>query len=158
MAPLLTSARRTIALSFTASGRATRSEVLAYGVFVLAISFPILVICGFVLPYEQRRLVDLGLTVLATLPAVALLIRRLHDQARGASWALPAIAAFLCWAARTAAGYAMGPSARSQFDQLIWPLDWLLTVANLLTIALLLLPGTKGSNAFGPDPRQLPAD
>ena len=154
MAPPPTSFRATIAKSFVFAGRATRTEVLSFGLAVVMISMPILILCGLLLPYDQRRLIDLGLTVLASVPAFALLVRRLHDQGRTGVWAWPAALVFLVWAARTAAGYAIGASAASQIDRLIWPLDWLLTLANLLTIVLLLMPGTKDDNAFGPDPRQ----
>ena len=60
---------------------------------------------------------------------------------------------FAVWLARTVISYTLGMGARLSFDSWTWLLDWLVILANLTSVLLALLPGTKGPNRFGADPR-----
>ena len=152
--PRPTSARRTVALSFTFQGRATRTELASYilsAVFVtLAVSFATALFAS----YPVRALVSDGLTVLLAIPVLALLVRRLHDQDRSGKLVWLAIFAFAVWLVRMVIANVAGMDARIAFDRMTWLLDWAAIFANLAAVILAILPGTAGPNRFGPDPRQ----
>jgi uncharacterized membrane protein YhaH (DUF805 family) len=147
------SARRTLRDSFTFTGRATRSEFASFVLAAVLLAAGVSFTTGLALPYETRNLIGNVLAVLLAIPAPALLIRRFHDQDRTGRWVLLAVFAFAFWAVRAAVSQVLGYDARMTLDTWIWPLDWLITLANIATILLIILPGTKGLNRFGPDPR-----
>jgi uncharacterized membrane protein YhaH (DUF805 family) len=152
--PQPTSARRTVALTFTLRGRANRTELASYilsAVFVtLAVSFA----AALFTPYPVRAMVSDGLTVLLAIPVPALLVRRLHDQDRSGHLVWLAVFAFGVWLIRTVIANTLGTDARIGFDRMTWLLDWAVIFANLGAVILAILPGTSGPNRFGPDPRQ----
>lgn len=148
------SARRTVALSFTFAGRASRSELVSY---VLAAAFATLLVSfatALFLDYELRSLVRYGLAIALAIPVPALLVRRLHDLNRSGQLAWLALPAVLHWATRTAISASSGIEGRIAFDKWTWPIDWIVILANLALVILIALPGTPGSNRFGPDPRR----
>lgn len=152
--PLAPSAWRTIALSFTFHGRATRTELVSYvfsaAVVTLAVSFA----TALVAPYAIRALVSDGLTALFAIPVPALLVRRMHDQDRSGGLVWLAALGFALWLARTGIALAAGLDARLAFDRLVGMIDWAVILANLIMIILAILPGTAGSNRFGLNQRQ----
>lgn len=152
--PQPTSARRTVAQSFTLHGRATRTELASYvlsAVFVtLAVSFATALFA----PYPVRALVSDALTLVLAIPVPALLVRRMHDQDRSGRLVWLAVFGFAVWLARTGISAALGTDARIGFDRVMWLLDWAVILANLGAVILAILPGTPGINRFGPDPRQ----
>ena len=146
--PLL-AVRRTLAFA----GRSSRSELIAYLFASLLVSVPVSFVTGLLLPHDQHRLIMNGLTVLLAVPLPALLVRRLHDSGRSGAWVWLAVLVFAVWLARTVIAYTLGMGARLSFDSWTWLLDWLVILANLTSVLLALLPGTKGPNRFGADPR-----
>ncbi len=145
--------RRVAGGTFRLRGRARRTDVLSYAVFALwlvplALSLGEL-LSGYAIPREG----DLGIGVLLALPFLTLFVRRCHDSGRGGRWVwllLPCLALPL---ARGIAGLSGGIGANLQLDRFIWPLDWLAIATNLAAVALCLIPGTPGPNAYGDDPR-----
>lgn len=148
------SAWRTAASAARFTGRATRSEMAAYVIAALLVSVPVSFLTGLLLPYAQHLLATNVVTVLLALPVPALLVRRYHDAGRSGRWVWLAVGVFALWLARTVLAATLGPDAREQFDRVAWLLDWAVLVANLVTVLLVLLPGTAGPNRFGDDPRQ----
>jgi uncharacterized membrane protein YhaH (DUF805 family) len=151
--PPPTSARRTYREALRFSGRSTRTELLSYVLAALLISIPISVVTGLTLPFEQHQSIDTALALLIAIPVPALLVRRCHDSGRTGRWVWLAALGFIAWAARTAIAQFAGIETRIAVDRFIWPIDWLIVLANLTIIVIALLPGTAGPNRFGPDPR-----
>ncbi len=149
MRPLLAVRR-----SFEFAGRSSRSELIAYLFASLLVSVPVSFVTGLVLLHNPHWMTMNALTVLLALPVPALLVRRLHDSGRSGAWVWLAVLVFAVWLTRTVISFRLGLDARRSFDSWTWLVDWLVIVANLATVLLALLPGTKGLNRFGADPRQ----
>ena len=151
--PAPTSARRTLALSFTLQGRATRTELASYILSAVLITLAVSFATALFAPYPVRALVSDGLTVLLAIPVPALLVRRLHDQGRSGKLVWLAVFAFAVWLVRTVIANTLGLEARIGFDRLTWLVDWAVIFANLGAVILAIMPGSSGPNRFGPDPR-----
>lgn len=143
----------TVAKSFRLAGRATRSEVASYVLAALLLSMAIWFAGIFLVPDQLSWLVGNAFTALLAIPVPALLVRRLHDQSRSGQWVWLAVFSFAVWALRALVAGLQGYEARIALDRIIWPLDWLVVLANLAMIVLVALPGSPGPNQFGPDPR-----
>lgn len=152
-APPPTSARLTVAKSLSFTGRATRSEVASYALAALMLSLLMWFAGMFFIPDQWNGLVENAFTALLAIPVPALLVRRMHDQGRRGRWVWLAVFSFAVWALRALVAGIQGYEARIALDQVIWPLDWLVILANLAVIVLIALPGSTGPNQFGPDPR-----
>lgn len=152
--PPPTSARRTIALTLTLQGRATRTELASYILSAVLITLALSFAAALFAPYAVRAMVSDGLTVLLAIPIAALLVRRLHDQGRSGKLVWLAVFSFAVWLVRTIVSYTTAMDFRIGLDRMIWPVDWLVILANLAAVILAILPGTPGTNQYGPDPRQ----
>ncbi len=152
--PAPTSARRTFALAFTFSGRATRTELASYILSAILLTLAASFAAALLTEYQTRALVSDVLTVLLAIPVPALLVRRLHDQDRTGKLAWLAAFSFTVWLVRMILSYTTAMDVRIGLDRMIWPIDWLVILANLGAVILAILPGTPGPNRFGPDPRQ----
>ncbi len=141
--------RRTFALA----GRATRGELISYLFASLLLSVPVSFVTGLVLNHDAHMLAGNAVTLLLALPVPALLVRRFHDSGRSGAWVWLAVLSFTVWLARTAISAAWGMNARLSVDGWTWLVDWAVIIANLATIMLAMLPGTKGPNSYGPNPR-----
>lgn len=152
--PAQISVQRTIALAFTMQGRATRTELAVYTLVAVVITLAVSFITALLAPYSVRALVSDGLSVLLAIPVPALLVRRLHDQGRSGSLTWLAVFAFAVWLVRAIIARTLGMDARIEFDSAAWIVDWAVILANLGAVIFAILPGTRGTNRFGPDPRQ----
>ena len=139
--------------TFALAGRATRSDLISYLFASLLLSVPVSFITGLALTHDAHMLASNAVTLLLALPVPALLVRRFHDSGRGGAWVWLAVLSFSIWLARTAISAAWGMNARLSFDGWTWLVDWAVIIANLATIMLALLPGSKGPNRYGPNPR-----
>lgn len=130
-------------------GRAPRAE---YWWFCLLLAAGRL-ICG-----QIDRLADTGVgfsiafSLAMALPSFAVTVRRLHDTGRSGWWLMSFV---LAWVAVSLIGFLLGtmdnPSESIAFTAgMAILLIMLGTVASLL--ALMVLPGTRHANRFGPDP------
>lgn len=144
---------QTVRRSFSLAGRSTRSELIGYLFAGLLVSVPVSFVTGLTLTHDAHVLVGNIITVLLALPLPALLVRRFHDGGRSGAWVWLAVLGFTIWLARAVISATLGMNARLSFDAWTWLIDWLVIVANLATVMLALLPGTAGTNRFGPDPR-----
>ena len=145
---------QTIRRAYAFRGRSTRSELIAYLFATLLVSVPVSFVTGLTLTHPFHLLTANVLTVLLALPLPALLVRRLHDCGRCGAWVWLAVFGFAVWLARTLISARLGLGARLSFDSWTWLLDWVVILANLASVLLALLPGSKGPNRFGADPRQ----
>ena len=88
-----------------------------------------------------RGILWLGLMI----PGLAVAIRRLHDSDRVGWWVLLPVAPFLYWILALAGGF----YSESHFPFVLGAV----IVAPLAFLVLMGLPGTRGPNRFGPDPK-----
>ena len=109
------------------------------------------------MPYPVHHLVGNALDALLIMPVPALLARRCHDHGRSGHWAWLAVLALAVGAARNLVSALYGIETRIEVDRFIWPIDWAIILGNLALLALVLFPGTRGPNAYGPDPRSAAA-
>lgn len=136
----------TIKSSFDFTGRARRTEVLLYHIFTALIGVVLGFVGSVVLPQAIAGPLIALVQLIAFVPMAALFARRLHDQSRSNFWLviLPVGIGFNYFRHELVeAGSTMNLS---------YNLAYIATVILLLT--LLYRPGTKGPNAYGPDPRQ----
>jgi uncharacterized membrane protein YhaH (DUF805 family) len=144
---------RTLRRTVDFSGRSQRTEAVYYWIAAYAV----VLLLGFTIslgsPFDSPYAAD-ALDVLLSIPMVALLVRRLHDQDRpgwpavilpiSIALGLIDLAHWAQWDPRQAIAYReSGPH----------PLQWLQAAAGLATLVLFLLPGTEGANRYGGDPR-----
>jgi uncharacterized membrane protein YhaH (DUF805 family) len=139
--------------SFALTGRATRSELISYLFASLLLSVPLSFVTGLALTHVAHMLAGNAVTLLLALPVPALLVRRFHDSGRSGAWVWLAVLGFTIWLARTAISATWGMDARLSFDSWTWVIDWAVIMSNLASVLLALLPGTKGPNRYGTDPR-----
>ncbi len=138
--------------SFDYSGRSRRMEYWSYALF----AFVLMNIFGYIETKLGWRGPDaaggrdgslLGSIMLVTLavPGLAVAVRRLHDSGRAGWWlALPA-APILFWIVALIGGF--------NSPALFTPVLVAILVAPLLIVAFMCLPGTRGPNRFGSDPK-----
>ncbi len=139
--------------SFDYSGRSRRREYWTYALF----AFVLINIVSFIetkLGWRgpeatgDREGTLPGTIVFVTLavPGLAVAVRRLHDSGRSAWWlALPA-APILFWI--------VALIGRFNSPGLFQPVLVAIVASPLVLIVFLLLPGTRGPNRFGPDPKE----
>jgi uncharacterized membrane protein YhaH (DUF805 family) len=156
-ASLFSFAWKTARRSLDPSGRASRSEVAHYVIAALLITFPVSLLTRIAMPYPVHHLVGNALDALLIMPVPALLARRCHDHGRSGHWAWLAVLALAVGAARNLVSALYGIETRIEVDRFIWPIDWAIILGNLALLALVLFPGTRGPNAYGPDPRSAAA-
>ncbi len=141
------------------AGGSTRSEMLAFlFVGMLANAFRVE---GLHDPFGPPSAVEIGWAVIWNFPAIALTVRRLHDQGRSAWWMLIHVAAIATWAIAMLLPQGSGGP---QFTLLLWsahpasPLASILLgiISSALILAMIILdflPGRPDRNRYGPDPR-----
>ncbi|MBB3981487.1 uncharacterized membrane protein YhaH (DUF805 family) [Sphingobium fontiphilum] len=136
----------TIKSSFAFTGRARRTEVLLYHIFSALAGVVLGFVGGVVLPQAIAGPLIALFQLIAFVPMVALFARRLHDQSRSNFWLiiLPIGVGLSHFQ-----GQFCGTTA--VFTR-VYNLAHIAVV--ILLLALLYWPGTKGPNAYGPDPRQ----
>lgn len=88
-----------------------------------------------------RAIVLLGLMI----PGLAVSVRRLHDSDRAGWWLLLPVAPLLIVIAGVIGGF--------DSDALFWPAAATGVGGPLVLLGLMCIPGTRGPNRFGADPR-----
>jgi uncharacterized membrane protein YhaH (DUF805 family) len=134
---------------FDYSGRSRRREYWTYAL----LTFVILAVVGAIedeLTYVYSRREDSplsGILVLGLMvPGLAVSVRRLHDSDRAGWWLALPMAPVLFWAIALIAGFGS--------DSLFKPVLVAMILSPLVVLALMCVPGTRGPNRFGPDPKQ----
>lgn len=143
----------TLRSAFAFSGRSTRTEIVIYYLGCLFLSMLASLFLLVVPDYEARRLANKGIEIALVLPAIALFARRMHDQARTGWWALLPVAVYTYSTALGFLASAQGTASRIAFEKAIRQLDLIPFFATLAVLALIAMPGTRGPNRFGDDPR-----
>lgn len=139
--------------TFRPNGRAVRSDLVIYGATVIVVNLIVSFIAGLTLTFESAALVKDIFALLVLIPVPALLVRRLQDSGKRATWLWLGFPAIGLWIARSAVVLQWGTDSSVEFGKMTWPFDWLAILSNIALLALLALPGTIGSNRFGDDPR-----
>ena len=144
---------RTIRSSLDRSGCSDVAELAHYVLCAVLFHLAVGLVLMLALEAPTQAIARDVLLVAYFIPVPALMIRRLHDQERSAAWVWLAVPGIALWLIRKTLSLAPESALPFGIDQIAWPLDWFGGLANLVLIVLLLLPGTKGPNRFGPDPR-----
>lgn len=144
--------------TFDYAGRAPRVEVfacivLSQGAFLL-VAWPMAWFAPDPVPEPVeawgRYIIQLALA----LPALSLMVRRLHDLGLSGRWGLILLIIAMRTFALDLLALLAGWQARSVTESVLAYADWLLFLPSfVLYIALLAIPGRKGPNRYGPDPR-----
>lgn len=144
---------RTLRGSLRFSGRSRRYELVAYLVFQLVAGGVIKLVAWPFLDQFQHAVFALAVALALGAPTPALTVRRLHDFDARALWALPIFALAVYNLAMSAVGLVRGAETRIAAERVLWPLDWFGILIMLGALTVLIAPGTRGPNRFGPDPR-----
>ena len=135
--------KRAIAGFMDLEGRSTRTEYFLFWIFAKLTALIIVQLAQLALNHGLLILLACVLLVLIFIPNFALFVRRLNDQGRSDPWAIAlpiALLASIFSASFSHAGYMTNG-------------DLVSAIANAALLLLAALPGTKGPNRYGPDPR-----
>lgn len=139
------------AMSF--SGRITRSDFFVWSIGLSLIAGIAKLPFGG-MEWERGWFAEAAVDLLFCLPMFAVVVRRLHDWSRSGWWALLLLPLPFWGLYRSYRAYfaALNPDWQNQSDPLafVW---WWLAPSIILGLAIWLVPGTRGANRFGPDPR-----
>jgi uncharacterized membrane protein YhaH (DUF805 family) len=143
--------------TFTANGRARRFEMIVY-VFVSQIVFvALMALAGLFVPEQALAWLRLAASTVAILPLFTLSIRRLHDFGQSGKWTILLWLVVVHSIGLDLATRLGGWDTRALIEAPLSYVDWLLFLPFAwLYIALLIVPGRKGTNRYGPDPRDEP--
>jgi uncharacterized membrane protein YhaH (DUF805 family) len=122
--------------------RSRRTEFFLYWMIAKLVSVTILMVASLSLPPTALTILASLLFITLSVPQLALFARRINDQDRNELWNLLSVLSFLVSLLITATSVPAGT-----YGQLI------AAILTLLTLILAALPGTKGPNRHGPDPR-----
>lgn len=143
--------KRTVACAWDFSGRSRRTEVLYYWIACALISVVFNFIVETFAPFRAALLFRYALGFVLWTPQFALFARRLHDQGRS-GWFGVLQPVFLMLSIPTWISELPGKNAEIVGQQLT-PTEIAGSICMLAVLILYLLPGTEGSNRYGPDPR-----
>ena len=138
----------------TFRGRCRRSELIYYGIAAMLMSTMIGLI-PHQLPIRTGWMLDQATQLLVFLPIFALFARRLHDANLSGWWTLllPPTMAFSAYSSARFVFRDIQTGASTLADLPLWAA--LLQIGGVLFFLAFtfLVPGTEGTNRFGPDPR-----
>lgn len=148
---------KTFRLTFSLSGRASRADVLGWGASLILLDLILSIIARQTLSGTSLRWALLTIPAVIVIPSFALFARRMQDLNLSAWWSLPVVVLALQNLALNVITVSVGWSARASMEAVTRYMDWPLFPAFAIAcIAMACLPGTRGSNRFGLDPRNLP--
>lgn len=131
-------------------GRSRRLEAVYYFLASTAATLFLTKLLMEILPFpDYVRVLNLARLVIF-IPWFALLARRLHDQNKSGWLALFLPAVFVCVGMAAYVSASADPLANGDAAA---PFYWFGVASALLVVVLFLLPGTKGPNRYGDDPR-----
>lgn len=147
-------ALQTLLGTFSLQGRSTRSEVIGWFVLVTLLNAVLLALASLLLSGAALAWTQIAVPAATTLPAFALLVRRMHDIGLRGWWSLPLIIVGFKNLALDAISQTAGWGLRGNIEAVTRYLDWALLPAFAFVYLLVLVaPGTSGGNRFGPNPR-----
>lgn len=148
---------KTLRLAFTPSGRASRSEVLGWAASIILLDLILTAIARQAVSGVPLKWSLVIVPAVIVVPSFALFARRMHDLNLNGWWSLPLLALAAQNLLLDIVTLTVGWGARSTVEAVTRYIDWPLFPAfGIACIAMACLPGTRGSNRFGPDPRHLP--
>jgi uncharacterized membrane protein YhaH (DUF805 family) len=144
---------RTALNTFNFGGRARRTEAAYWWLTAAAVLLVGGILMGVTLPAAAQVPAAYAMAAVFGIPSVALFVRRVHDQDRTGWWALLLLMSFLSGQALNMLETDTSFSAAVD-DLAIETLRWSRYGLTFATLVLYVLPGKKGPNRYGPDPRE----
>jgi uncharacterized membrane protein YhaH (DUF805 family) len=145
---------QTLARALEFQGRARRREVIDYLVISAAFLMIVNGLAGELAEPHVARWVAFATQYLILVPAAALVVRRLHDIGWSGRWSIVLLPVALRNMALDLLAQIGGWEARRPVEAVLAYADWVLFPPfALLYLLLIVAPGKKGPNRFGPDPR-----
>jgi uncharacterized membrane protein YhaH (DUF805 family) len=139
-------------------GRSTRTEVVAFYLFVMGVEL-VASVAATLVDGQSRfgtiggvEIKAIGSLVFA-LPFLALATRRMHDQGRSGWWLLAAASPFLAAAAWKFARTGGEFPVNIRFEELPVAAALIVTLSALAILVLLLWKDDEETNRYGPNPR-----
>lgn len=143
--------RRTLTGVTDFTGRSRRTEVIYYCIASALLSIVLTFVAQTVATFETSLLFGDALQLVILIPLFALFVRRVHDQNRSAWWCvLLPLSILLSLPTRMAE---LHGDVQSIIARKTSPIGIAGALCGLGVLVLCLLPGTEGSNRYGPDPR-----
>lgn len=151
----LESVQQTLRHSFVFSGRSRVRDMIYFGLATGLLGLAFGVAIGRLFSWHAVVIAQVCLDALLAVPFFALFVRRLHDQDRSGWWVLLA-PPLMGWSAydRIAVSFAVYDPDFMENASRFGPLRWLLLPAAAAVLLFLFLPGSVGTNHYGPDPRE----
>jgi uncharacterized membrane protein YhaH (DUF805 family) len=143
--------RRTVTGVTDFSGRSRRTEVVYYWIATALVGVVLNFAVSTVMPFGTSLLFSRALQLVLMVPMFALFVRRLHDQDRSGWWGL-LLPLSLVLSIPGIVTELRGDVAEI-IAQKTTPAAIAAGLCALAVLVLCLLPGTEGTNRFGPDPR-----
>lgn len=125
---------------FKFGGRASRSEFWWFMLFIFLVNFVTSCI-GYFLPYMLGASLTLVVSLLFLPPNLGVTVRRLHDRNLSGWWLMLPIGVLVLWILGGGSGQTANPAA-----------SILMLGMDLCYLAILCMPGTPGTNKYGPNP------
>ncbi|MCT2399482.1 DUF805 domain-containing protein [Novosphingobium mangrovi (ex Huang et al. 2023)] len=143
--------------TFTPAGRARRTEMIVYVVASQLLCVVLLLLARLFLAGEALAWLRFAVFALAIVPLFSLSARRLHDFGQSGKWTVLLWLVVVRSIGLDLAARLGGSDTRALIESPLSYVDWLLFLPFAwLYITLLIVPGKKGANRHGPDPRYAP--
>jgi uncharacterized membrane protein YhaH (DUF805 family) len=145
----------TIRGTFTFNGRARIVDVIYFWLASMVVG-ALIALPLVLLPWDLSWFADRAANVTLCLPVFALFARRLQDQGISGWWTLVALPlpAINLYQSYRAVFAVRNPGWLDETNPLEGWSPWLFAVV-LAMLVLFLRPGTRGTNRYGPDPREV---
>lgn len=151
---LLGRSTRSIGGAFSLSGRATLWDLIVLNL-VLGLASGIAGLFVRDLSFEQRWTAETVIGLILIIPALAGYVRRFHDMNASGWWVL-VLLPLVPWnfyRSYRVNFTALNPEWLNQPDPMAG-LGWWLVPSGIALLMVLFMPGTRGANPHGPDPRE----
>jgi uncharacterized membrane protein YhaH (DUF805 family) len=146
---------QTLARTVDFSGRSRRGEVIDYIVISAAVLIIVNGLAGELAPASVSRWTAFAVQYLILIPAAALIVRRFHDFGWSGRWSIVLLAVAARNLILDLLALIGGWDVRRVVESVLAYVDWLLFLPFLfLYLLLLVAPGKKGPNRYGPNPRE----
>ncbi|HUD29044.1 MAG TPA: DUF805 domain-containing protein [Novosphingobium sp.] len=150
---------QTLARTIDFRGRSRRGEVIDYLVISAAVLMIVNGLAGTLAPEGVSRWVAFAVQYAILVPAAALMVRRFHDFGWSGRWSLVLLAVAARSLVLDLLALVGGWDARRVVESVLAYADWVLFLPFAgLYLLLLVAPGKKGPNRYGPNPREAADD
>jgi uncharacterized membrane protein YhaH (DUF805 family) len=151
----LESVSQTAGRSFVLSGRSRVRDVIYFGLAIGLLGLAADVAIRILFSWYASVIAEVCFNALLALPFFALFVRRLHDQGRSGWWVLivPPLLAVSAYDQIAVSFAVYDPNFMENASRPdMW--RWLLLPVGAAFLLFVFLPGSIGTNDYGPDPRE----